>query len=77
MPFHCSTITFDDAPSPSTKRPLLTSASAAAVCASSAGPRVKTFTMPVTSRSRSLCSAATTSGVKPSNSVDSADQTLS
>ena len=30
MPFHCSTITFDDAPSPSTKRPSLTSASAAA-----------------------------------------------
>ena len=77
MPFHCSTITFDDAPSPSTKRPLLRSASAAADCASSVGPRVKTLTMPDTRRSRSLFCAATASGVKPSNSVASADQTSS
>src|SRR5919204_2640873 len=33
--------------------------------------------MPVTSRKRSLCSAAITSGVKPSTSVDSDDQTPS
>ncbi len=70
-------MTFEEAPSPSTNRPSLTFAIAAAVCASSAGPRVKTLTIPVTSRSRSLWSAATTSGVNPSNSVDSADQTLS
>src|SRR5437764_1450926 len=55
MPFHCSTMTFDDAPRPRTKRPSLRSAIAAADCASSAGPRVKTLTMPDTSRSRGLC----------------------
>ena len=66
MPFQRSTITFDDAPRPSTKRPPLASASAAAVCASRAGPRVKTLTIPVTRRTRSVCSAAITSGVNPS-----------
>ena len=77
MPFHRSTITFDEAPRPSTKRPLLTSASAAAVCASSAGPRVKTLTIPVTSRSRVAVLRRDDERREAVESVDSADQTLS
>ena len=51
---------------PSTKRPLEALASAAASCASSAGPRWKTPTMPVPSRIRSVQAALSASGVKPS-----------
>ena len=51
---------------PSTKRPSEASASAAASCASSAGPRWKTPTMPVPRRARSVQAALSASGVKPS-----------
>ena len=51
---------------PSTKRPPLASASAAACWASTAGPRVNGFTTPVPSRIRSVHAAASASGVKPS-----------
>ena len=51
---------------PSTKRPPEASWSAAVSCASSAGPRWKTPTMPVPSRIRSVQAAASASGVKPS-----------
>ena len=51
---------------PSTKRPPEASASAAASCASSAGPRWKTPTIPVPSRARSVQAALSASGVKPS-----------
>ena len=64
--FQPSTIRSEEAPIPSTKRPLLASASAAACCASSAGPRVKTPTTPVPSRIVSVCSTASASGEKPS-----------
>ena len=64
--FQRSTITFDDAPRPSTNRPPLASASAAACWASTARPRVYGFTTPVPSRIRSVHAAASTSGVKPS-----------
>ena len=64
--FQRSTITFDDEPRPSTKRPPLASASAAACWASTARPRVYGFTTPVPSRIRSVQAAASASGVKPS-----------
>ena len=64
--FQRSTITSDEEPIPSTKRPPLASASAAACCASTAGPRVNGFTTPVPSRIRSVQAAARASGVKPS-----------
>ena len=64
--FQRSTITSDEEPMPSTKRPPLASASAAACWASTAGPRVNGFTTPVPSRIRSVQSAASASGVKPS-----------
>ena len=66
MPFQRSTITFDDAPRPSTKRPLEASASAATCWARIARPRVYGLTMPVARRMRSVCAAASASGVKPS-----------
>ena len=66
-PFHCSTITSDDEPSPRQKRPPEASASAAACWASTGSPRVKGFTTPVPSRARSVQAAASTSGVKPSD----------
>ena len=47
MPFHPSTITFDDVPMPSANRPGAASASDAADCAMHAGPRVNTGTMAV------------------------------
>ena len=65
--FQRSTITFEDAPSPSTKRPPLASASAAACCASTAGPRVNGLTTPVPSRIRDVQAAASASGVNPSD----------
>ena len=52
--FQRSTITSDEEPMPSTKRPPLASASAAACWASTAGPRVNGFTTPVPSRIRSV-----------------------
>ena len=65
-PLKRSTITFEDAPSPSTKRPPLASCIAAAVWASTAGPRVNGLTMPVASRIRSVTGMATDRVVKPS-----------
>ena len=65
-PLKRSTITFDDAPSPSTKRPPLASCIAPAVWASTAGPRVNGLTIPVASRIRSVTGAAIASVVKPS-----------
>ena len=64
--FQPSTIRSEEAPIPSANRPSLASASAAACWASSAGPRVKTPTTPVPSRTRSVQAAASASGVKPS-----------
>ena len=61
-----STITFDDAPRPSTNRPALASCIAAAVWASTPGPRVNGLTTPVASRTRSVTGAAIASGVNPS-----------
>ena len=66
IPFQPSTIRSDEAPMPSANRPSRASASAAACWASSAGPRVKTPTTPVPSRTRSVHVAASASGVKPS-----------
>ena len=40
MPFHRSTITFDEVPMPNATRPGAASARVATDCASSAGPRV-------------------------------------
>ena len=51
---------------PSTNRPSLASATAAASWASSAGPRWNTPTTPVPSRIDSVHAAASDSGVKPS-----------
>ncbi len=56
----------EEEPIPSTKRPFEPLASAAASCASSAGPRWKTPTIPVPSRIRSVQAALRASGVKPS-----------
>ena len=64
--FQRSTMTFDEDPIPSTKRPPEASASAAACWARMAGPRVYGFTTPVPSRMRSVHAAASASGVKPS-----------
>jgi hypothetical protein len=64
--FQPSTMRSEDAPIPSTKRPREASANAAASWASSAGPRWKTPTMPVPSRTRSVQAAAIASGVNPS-----------
>ena len=64
--FQPSTIRSEEAPIPSTNRPSLASARAAACWASSAGPRVNTPTTPVPSRARSVQAAASASGVKPS-----------
>ena len=66
IPFQPSMIRSEEEPIPSTKRPRDASASAAASCASSAGPRWKTPTMPVPSRARSVQAALRVSGVKPS-----------
>jgi hypothetical protein len=66
MPFHCSTITFDDAPIPTATRPGAASHSDAMLCASSAGPRVKTGRIELDSRRVGAHAAVSTSGVKPS-----------
>ena len=66
MPFQPSTMRSEEEPIPSTKRPREPLASAAASCASSAGPRWKTPTIPVPSRTRSVQAALSASGVKPS-----------
>ena len=71
--FQPSTIRSDEAPMPRTNRPFEASASPAACCASSAGPRVKTPTTPVPSRIDGACSTASTSGVKPSGPLVSPD----
>ena len=62
MPFHRSTIAGDDAPMPSAKRPGAASAIDAAVCASSAGPRVNTGAMATPPRSVGAHAAASASG---------------
>ena len=71
-PFHFSTITSEEDPSPSTKRPRDASCSARTCCASSASPRVYGLTIAVPSRIRSVHAAASARGVKPSTPVASA-----
>ncbi len=66
MPFQPSTMRSEEEPIPSTKRSREALASAAASCASSAGPRWKTPTIPVPSRICSVQAALRASGVKPS-----------
>jgi hypothetical protein len=66
IPFQPSTIRFEDEPIPSTNRPREALSSAAASCASSAGPRWNTPTIPVPSRARSVQAALSASGVNPS-----------
>ena len=74
-PLKRSTTTLDEAPSPSTNRPELASCSAAAVWASTDGPRVNGLTIPVTSRTRSVTGAAWARVVNPSAPLGvSADQ---
>ena len=75
MPFHCSTMTSEEAPNPQTKRPGAASARAATLWASRAGPRVKAGVMATPSRSVGLQAAARASGVNPSAPSTSADQT--
>nr|BFE68531.1 hypothetical protein GCM10020092_018320 [Actinoplanes digitatis] len=64
--FQSPTTTGEDAPMPSWKRPGAASASAAAVIASSPGPRVKTGVIAVPSRARGCHAAASVNGVKAS-----------
>src|SRR3954469_2161784 len=64
--FQRSTITFDDDPIPRQKRPPESCCIEAACWASTAGPRVNTFTTPVPTRIRSVAVAASATGVKPS-----------
>jgi hypothetical protein len=72
--FQSPTTTGDDAPMPSWNRPGAASASAAAVIASRAGPRVKTGVMAVPSRACGCQAAASVSGVKASVPATSDDQ---
>ena len=72
-PFHRSTMTSDDAPSPTANRPGAASARPATVCASNAGPRVYTGAMAIPSCSAGVHAAASASGVNPSTPSDSAD----
>ncbi len=74
MPFHRSTITFDEEPTPITKRPGAASASAATDWASSAGPRVKAGMMATPRRSSGAHCDARASGVNPSVPSASEDQ---
>ena len=60
---------------PSENRPGAASASAAALIASSPGPRVKTGVIAVPSRSRGCQAAASASGVNASVPATSDDQT--
>ena len=55
-----------EVPSPSTNRPPEMLSSEAAVCAMSAGLRLKTFTMPVASFTRSVWQAISVRSVKAS-----------
>ena len=66
MPFHCSTMTFDDAPIPTATLPGAASHNDAMLCASSAGPRVKTGKIECDTRSVGAHAAVSTRGVKPS-----------
>ena len=73
MPFHRPTITSEDEPIPRRNRPGAALASAAALWASRAGPRVNTGRMAVPRRSSGAQAAARASGVSPSVSLASAD----
>ncbi len=73
--FQSRTSTGEDAPTPSAKRPGAASASAAALIASNAGPRVKTGVIAVPRRSRGAQAAASASGVNASVPATSDDQT--
>ena len=73
MPFQRSTITFDDVPMPSAKRPGAAWHSDATVDASVCAPRVYAGTIAVPSRSSGAHCAASASGVNASAPPDSAD----
>ena len=66
MPFHPSTMTFDEVPIPNANRPGAASASDATDCAMSAGPRVNAGTMAHPSRRDGAHTEASASGVKAS-----------
>src|SRR5256885_9068082 len=74
MQFQFSTITFEDVPIPSAKRPGAAWTMLATVSASVAAPRVYAGTIAVPSRSDGVHAAASASGVKASAPPDSADQ---
>ena len=73
-PFHFSTITLLEEPTPITKRPGAASAIVATDCANSAGVRVNAGTMAVPKRRRGSHAAAMASGVNASAPSASADQ---
>ena len=73
MPFHRSTITSDDVPMPSAKRPGAAWHALATVDASVCAPRVYTGTIAVPNRNDGAHCAAATSGVNASYPPDSAD----
>ena len=75
MPFHPSTITFDDVPIPRTNRPGAACASEPTDCARQAGPRVNAGMIAVPSRNDGAHTEASVSGVNPSAPSDSADHT--
>ena len=76
MPFHLSTITFDDVPMPEHEPARARrSAIVATVCASSAGPRVYAGTIAVPSRSDGAHAEARASGVNASAPLASEDHT--
>ena len=75
MPFHPSTITFDEVPMPKAKRPGAASASEATDWAMHAGPRVNAGTMAVPRRREGAHTDASASGVNASAPLASADHT--
>ena len=75
IPFQRRTMTSEEEPMPSANRPGAASASAAALCAIVAGPRVNAGTMAVPSRNVGAQAAARASGVNASAPPTSADQT--
>jgi hypothetical protein len=75
MPFHPSTITFDEVPIPSANRPGAAWASDPTLWARHAGPRVKAGTMAVPRRSDGAHTDASVRGVKASAPLASDDQT--
>jgi hypothetical protein len=75
IPFHPSTMTLDDVPTPRTNRPGAAWASDPALWASRPGPRVKAGTMAVPNRSDGAQAEASASGVKASAPLASDDQT--